>query len=187
MTLRALILIVASALAVVPPAPISVTDIDGRAWTLAAPPKGTTDLVFFIATDCPISNRYAPEIGRICGDYKARGVRCFLAYTEARVTPASIRQHRSEFTLTTLPAFIDATYALTDAAGATVTPEAAIFTSAGRVYHGRIDDLYKDVGQTRPAATRHDVRLALDAVLAGKPVAAPQTQAVGCFIERIKR
>jgi hypothetical protein len=166
--------------------PVAVTDVDGRAWSLLAPPKGAIDLVFFVATDCPISNRYAPEISRICSDYKTRGVRCFLAYTDASATPASVKQHRSEFKLTMLPAVIDKAYTLTDAAGAKVTPEAAVFTAEGRVYHGRIDDTNPEIGKTRREATRHDVRLALDAVLAGKPIAEPETQAVGCYIERIK-
>jgi hypothetical protein len=169
------------------PLPLAVRDVDGRTWTMLAPPKGTIDVVFIVGTECPISNRYAPEIARICSDYKNRGVRCFLAYPDGSVTPAAVKQQRQDFKLTdAIPAVIDKRYAITDAAGARVTPEAAIFTSTGRVYHGRIDDRNVDVGRSRATPQRRDVRLALDAVLAGKPVEQPETQAVGCYIERVK-
>lgn len=172
-------------LALAPPAALSVRDVDGRAWSLLAPPAGSIDLLFIVGVDCPISNRYAPEIGRICHDYQPRGVRCFLVYPDSSASAADVKKHRDAFGLgQSIPAIIDSRYALTDATGARVTPEAAVFTSAGRAYDGRIDDMNLDVGQTRRQATRHDLRLALDAVVAGKPVAVPETKAVGCFIER---
>jgi hypothetical protein len=83
-----------------------------------------------------------------------------------------------------VPAVIDRGFALTTAAGITVTPEVAVYTSAGRVYRGRIDDLYVNIGEARREPTRRDLRDALDAVIAGRPVAQAETTAVGCFIER---
>jgi hypothetical protein len=69
--------------------------------------------------------------------------------------------------------------------GIQVTPEAAIYSGAsGRVYRGRIDDLYASIGQSRRAPTTHDLRDALTAVLAGKSPARAETDAIGCFIER---
>jgi hypothetical protein len=65
-----------------------------------------------------------------------------------------------------------------------VTPEVAVYSSAGRIYRGRIDDLYVDAGRTRRAATRHDLRLAVDAALGGRPIAPSETEAVGCYIQR---
>ena len=160
---------------------LAAPDIDGRAWTLFAPGPLQFDLLFVISSDCPISNHYAPEIERICHDYQARGVRCFTIYADDDV--ATIKSHRHEFGYgPSIPAFKDEKYALVKAAGARVTPQAVLYSSAGRVYSGRIDDLYIDAGRVRRQATRHDLRLALDAALAGKRVAQPETQAVGCFI-----
>jgi hypothetical protein len=164
------------------PTAVTVRDIDGRPQTLLAPAGSQLDVVFFIATDCPISNRYAPEIQRICNDYRARGVHCWTVYPDAP-DAKTIAQHRHDFGFgDAVPAVIDRDRALVRLVGPTVTPEAAIYSSAGRVYRGRIDDLYVDVGRSRRAATRHDLRAALDATLAGQPVAAAQTEAVGCFI-----
>ena len=68
-------------------------------------------------------------------------------------------------------------------AGATITPEAAVFGAAPEpLYLGRIDDRYVDFGKARPEATRHDLEQALDAVLDGRPVPEPRTEAIGCFI-----
>jgi hypothetical protein len=50
------------------------------------------------------------------------------------------------------------------------------------LYRGRIDDRVADFGKRRVEPTRRDLRLALDAILAGKPVPARRTKAVGCYI-----
>lgn len=164
-------------------AALTVTDTDGKTWSLLAPAAHQLDLLFFIATDCPISNRYAPEIARICTDYRARGVRCFLVYPEAGLDNAAVSAHRREYGLAAAaPAIIDRDHALVRAAGPRVTPEAVLYSSAGRVYRGRIDDLYIDVGRSRRQATQHDVRLRIDAALVGRSIAPAETEAVGCFI-----
>lgn len=141
-------------------------------------------VLFVLAVDCPISNRYAPEMDRIVKDYAAKRVRSFFVYADAAATPARVRRHLAEFhrEMTAAPAIIDKDYALTKAIGATVTPEAAVYTAAGRVYRGRIDDLYVSLSQARQAPTRRDLRLSLDAVLGGLTVPTPETRAVGCYI-----
>ena len=163
--------------------PVAVRDIDGKPWTLLSPARGQLDLLFFLSSDCPISNRYAPEIQRVCNDYQSRGVRCFAVYPDAPDVKTVIG-HREEYGFGALvPAVIDRARALVRAVGPHVTPEAALYSPAGRVYKGRIDDLYTDVGRSRRTPTRHDLRLALDAALAGRPVTPPETEAVGCFIQ----
>ena len=71
--------------------------------------------------------------------------------------------------------------------GATITPEAVVWAGGRVQYRGRIDDRYVDLGVERPAATEHDLADAITAVLAGTPVAHPQTQAVGCYIADFAR
>ena len=164
---------------------VQVCDLDGRAWTPLTPASGEINLLVFIASDCPISNRYAPEIDRIAAAYAPRRVRTFLVYADSRAAASQVRAQVHEFHPSLrAPVIIDRGLALTEAAGATVTPEAVIVTGRGRVYRGRIDDWYENAGQARRAAQRHDLRDALDATLAGRPVAQPETTAIGCFIER---
>lgn len=165
--------------------PLVVRDIAGRSHTPLAPGRGGTHVLFFITNDCPISNRYAPEIGRLIAEYGAKGVRSFLVYAHPTLQSDVVRAHLREYYPTTqVPAIVDLGFSLTAAVGANVTPEAAVYTTAGRAYRGRIDDWYAALGQARRSPTRPDLRLALDAVLAGRPVPQPETQAVGCYIER---
>jgi hypothetical protein len=167
-------------------APLVVRDLDGKTSTPLAPPPGAVHLLIFVSADCPISARYSPEINRIVRDYGARGVRTWLVYADAQAQPAAVRANLADFhpglQATTV---IDTGLRLTIATDAKVTPEAMVYTSAGRRYLGRIDDLYDGLAQpSRRTAAHHDLRNALDAVIAGRPVPAPITQPIGCFIER---
>jgi hypothetical protein len=169
-------------------APLAVSDIDGHVWTPLSPATGETNLIFFVSADCPVSARYAPEIDRIAASYATRGVRTWLVYADLTATIPSVRENLRAFhPHASTPAIIDAGFQLTTAVDATITPEAAIYTSSGRVYRGRIDDLYVSIGKSRREALHHDVREALDAIVAGRSVPTPQTDAVGCFIERPRR
>ena len=56
------------------------------------------------------------------------------------------------------------------------------FAISRLLYRGRIDDRVADFGKRRVEPTRRDLRLALDDILAGKPVQTRLTKAVGCYI-----
>ena len=160
--------------------------LSASAWAAEplAPPNasGRPTVVYFVLRDCPISNQFAPEMNRICSEYEKRGVDCFLAYTDPDLTPESLAEHRADFSHR-IPAVHDAEHAWVALAGATITPEAALFDAQGKLaYRGRVNNLYAALGKARRQATRHDLRDALDAVLAGKPVATPRTEAIGCYI-----
>jgi mono/diheme cytochrome c family protein len=74
-----------------------------------------------------------------------------------------------------------------DQLGAVRTPEVFVLDRDRTVrYHGRIDDQHL-VGRQRPAPTREDLKLALEELLAGKPVSVPETTAVGCHIGRVPK
>jgi hypothetical protein len=184
MTTRAVVLVLGLAALAAAPSPLTVRDIDGRTWTPLAPAAGEVNLLVFVATDCPISRRYAPEVDRIAAQYRARHVQTFLIYADPPLDRTRVRANLEEFhSGLGAPAIVDTELRLTSATGVTVTPEVVVMTRAGRAYRGRIDDLYVSAGQSRRAAQHHDLREALDAVLAGKPVAPSETKAVGCFIE----
>lgn len=155
-------------------------DLDGR--TVPALAADAVTVLLFTRTDCPISNRYAPEVRRVHEEYAGRGVELRLVYVDPDQDADAIRRHLDEYEYD-LPALLDGDHELVALAGATVTPEAAVFDRDGTlVYRGRIDDRYVDFGTARAEPTRRDLRLALDAVLAGREVETPTTRAVGCFI-----
>jgi hypothetical protein len=145
-------------------------------------------VIVFTSTDCPISNRYAPEIRRLVARFGPSGIAFRLVYPNPSETRGAIHEHRASYDLQHgIEAFRDPEQALAKSSGATVTPEAVVYSGGRVVYRGRIDDRYVDLGRERPSATVHDLADALDAVLTGKPVANRQTQAVGCFIADFKR
>jgi hypothetical protein len=139
-------------------------------------------VLIFVSADCPVSNRYAPEIQRLYGEFAPKGFRFTLVYPNPSDDVAVIARHTKEYGLP-ITVERDPAHALVKKAQATVTPEVVVFDSKDRVvYRGRIDDRFVELGRERPAATRQDLRNALNAVLAGRPVNPANTQAVGCFI-----
>jgi thiol-disulfide isomerase/thioredoxin len=139
-------------------------------------------VLLFISTECPYSNRYAPEIQRLYKAFTSRGVRFWLVYPSRSDTPPVIAKHLKAFGYPDI-VLRDRSDPLLKLASPTVTPEAAVFDAARkRVYQGRIDDRFVELMKERLAPTTHDLEQALTAVLAGKPVFPATTQAVGCFI-----
>ena len=139
-------------------------------------------MFLFTRTDCPISNRYAPEVHRLHAKFANRGVDFWLVYPDPDESAEAIRQHIEEYDYALRP-LKDPEHTLVRLTEARVTPEAAVFAGVGNmVYRGRIDDRYVDFGKARAAATTHDLEQALLATLDGRPVADPTTEAVGCYI-----
>src|SRR5262249_28307631 len=144
---------------------------------------GAANILFYISSDCPISNSYAPEIQRLCEQYGSKGVGCSLFYEDVDLTTSAVRKHLEEYRYRGIPAAIDNARKVATEAKATVTPQAVVVDAKGDIrYRGRIDNFYADFGQPRRQVTVHDLRDSLDAILAGKPVANPETQVLGCYI-----
>lgn len=162
----------------------TLTDIDGSSHgSLEHPEAGRWTALFFVRTDCPVSNQYAPEIRRICSAYAPQGLQCLLVYADGHDDVAAVRQHREDFGYS-LPAIRDPGHSLVAQAGATITPEVAVFAAgASMAYRGRIDNLYTELGRPRQQVTERDLRDALDDLVAGREVRKARTQATGCYIE----
>ena len=163
----------------------AVRDVDGQPMDVLKPAQGTgrINVLLFVSSDCPISNGYAPALQKICSAYARQGVACSLFYEDAAIEPAAVRAHLKEFGYSGIPAAIDAGASVARQVKATVTPQAVVIDASGRVrYRGRIDNRYLDLGKPRRVVTAHDLEAALDAVLAGRAVATPDTPAVGCYI-----
>src|SRR5262249_24959657 len=151
---------------------LALRDVDGREVRPLQEPAAAASVFLFVRTDCPISNRYAPEVRRLHERFAARGVVFWLVYPAPAESPEAIRAHVKAFGYP-MRALRDPEHALTAAAGARVTPESAVYaTSNGAarlVYHGRIDDRQVDFGRARPAPTRRDLEDVLAAVVEGRP------------------
>lgn len=140
-------------------------------------------VLYFIASDCPISNRTLPEMLRVEHEFASQGVRFFFVYPNTTETPATIRGHRNAYGIGS-NTLTDPDQALARLTAANTTPEAALLIAQRDalkpVYVGRIDDRYLSIGTERPVPTRHDLESAISALLAGHAVPPPGGPAVGC-------
>jgi hypothetical protein len=162
-----------------------LVDLEGRAVNPFQHANGKIVVFLFVRTDCPISNRYAPTIQALSAQYK-KSAEFFLVYPVRSETSEQIRNHIMEFGYKLRP-LRDPDGELVKVAQTKVTPEGAVFTADGRLlYHGRIDDWYAEFGRSRTAPSTHELSAAVEAAVAGKPVAVATMPAVGCFLPDLK-
>jgi hypothetical protein len=139
-------------------------------------------VLVFTMQDCPIANGYVPTLNKLVDEYGPRGVRLLLVHVDSQLTADTARKHAEEYQIKA-PVVIDWKHEWVNRAGATRSPEAVVFSPAGEIlYSGRIDDRYAGFGKRRAHVSSHDLRDALDAILANRPVARSKTEAIGCFI-----
>jgi peroxiredoxin len=140
-------------------------------------------VIVFLGNDCPIARACAPRLAELARAFGPRGVAFLGVNANAQDSLVGLgayaRAHKLPF-----PLLKDADHALADRLGAERTPEAFVLDERRAVrYRGRIDDQYS-VGARRGRPTRHDLALALEALLAGQPVSSPRTSSPGCLIGR---
>src|SRR5262245_34140024 len=108
---------------------LQLLDLNGRPVDPLQTTANVKAVVFvFTATDCPISNRYAPEVQRLHREFAAKGVRFWLVYPNPAESADAIRAHGQSFGYPA-DALRDPKQQLVKMAKATVTPEAAVFVN----------------------------------------------------------
>jgi thiol-disulfide isomerase/thioredoxin len=153
--------------------------------TLDDLPKSKAYLLVFVNTTCPLVKRYLPVLNRLEKEYRGKGVQ-FIAVNAGgddsiRAMAAQAVEHDAEF-----PFVRDQSARCALALGVKRTPEVAVLDGQRKLcYRGRIDDQYR-IGGARPQPTRHDLKEALDAILAGKAVAVAETPLDGCVITPVE-
>ena len=160
---------------------------DGRTppVTLAVDESRPVVVVAFLGTECPVAKLYAVTLSEIAKTYHGRGVMVYGVDANSQDSleeiAAMVRRQELPF-----PVYRDAGNVIADRFGAERTPEVFVLDAERTVkYHGRIDDRF-GVGYVKDIATTHELTDAIDAVLAGKNVKTPMTEAIGCQIGRVK-
>jgi peroxiredoxin len=154
-------------------------DADGKEHSLNSLKGKNGSVLIFISVQCPISNAYNERMEKLAQDYGSRGV-TIIGVNANNTEPAdAVKAHAAEKHLT-FPILKDPGNKIADRLGATRTPEAYFLDANNRLlYHGRIDN-NKDESQIES----RDLREALDAALAGKPIQKTTATAFGCTIKR---
>ena len=157
----------------------SLPDVNGKDTSLKslAGKKGT--VLLFIAVQCPVSNAYNERMEKLAQDYNAKGIAVIGINSNVKEDADAVKAHASANKLS-FPILKDPSNKIADKLGAGVTPEAYFLDASNKlIYHGRIDNSRN--GDNIEAT---DLRNAIDASLAGKPVEKSEAKAFGCSIKR---
>ncbi len=168
------------------PAPdFRLPDTDGRTVSLSDFKGAQALLVMFICGHCPFVKHVRGELARLAKEYQARGVGVVAIMSNdvqqyPQDGPAGMKAEKAELGYT-FPYLFDETQAVAQAYRAACTPDLFLFDAKQRlVYRGQLDD--SRPGKSLPV-TGEDLRAALDAVLAGRPVDPKQRASIGCNIK----
>jgi thiol-disulfide isomerase/thioredoxin len=153
---------------------LSIADVAGKAGTL----------VIFTCNHCPFAKDWEQRIVELANTYSGKGIGVVLVNANDPATHAEDgyeeMQARAKSRGMKVPYVVDATSGVARAFGASVTPEAFLFDKAGKLaYHGTIDDNRKEPDKVKARYLKD----ALDAVVAGKAPAVPETKGLGCGIK----
>lgn len=164
---------------------VSAQDLSGKSVDVFAVAAGKPVVLIFLRTDCPISNRYAPTIEALGQKYSGAAV-MLLVYPDKAETSANINKHLQEYGYT-IAAVKDTQHALVKLSKVEMTPEVAVFNGKRElIYHGRIDNWYKEFGRARSAPTTHELDDAIRAALNSHHPAPASVSGVGCYISDLQ-
>ena len=140
----------------------------------------TIEVRIFVLEDCPIARQYAPEIKRLQATFQPKGVRFTLVHVDPHTTDASAKRFAKAFGFT-FGYLLDPKHKLAKAAGVQAVPTASVHANGKLTYVGRIDNRYPELGVLKKP-TRADLRIAIEEILAGKPITEAKTKVIGCVL-----
>ncbi len=149
--------------------------------------SGTLDgkelaVVIWNSVTCPICVPYDAILPGISEAYADKGVAFIGINSNSTESDDQVAQHLTDAGFN-FPVLRDAGNEVADRYGASVTPEVYIVDSDMRLrYHGRINDNPRD----EAAAENHDLKNALEALVAGNEPPVTVTLARGCTIKRVR-
>jgi peroxiredoxin len=160
----------------------TLPDTDGNPVRLA-PADADATVVAFTCNHCPYALAWHDRLNDVAREYAPRGVRLLFVnandatrYPRDSAEAMKARVDRGEFAA---PYLHDESQAVARAWGARTTPDIFVVDRDGILaYRGAPDGDHGD-----PALRAQWLRSALEAVLAGRPVAQPETEPVGCSIK----
>jgi len=168
------------------PAPgFRLPDLDGRTVELADFASRPALLVMFICPHCPYVKHVRGGLSALAREYQERGVGVVAIMSndvaqQPDDAPAGMKAEKEEADYV-FPYLFDETQEVARAYRAACTPDLYVFDGARRlVYRGQLDDSRPGNGVP---VTGRELRAALDAVLADRPVETKQRASVGCNIK----
>src|SRR5918995_4195838 len=150
----------------------TLPDYDNKERSLKSLAGKNGTVLLFIAVQCPVSNAYNERMEKLAQDYKAKGIAVIGINSNVAEDAAAVKAHAAENKLS-FPILKDPGNKIADKLGASVTPEAYFLDVKNKLlYHGRIDN-----SRNAAEVQTSDLRNALDATLADKPVEKTEAKA----------
>lgn len=169
-----------------PAPPFELRDVvSGKVYTLKSFADRAALLVMFICRHCPYVVHVRQELAKLGADYRNTALGIIAISSNDPVTypddaPPKLKEMAEQLGFS-FPLCFDETQEVAKAYHAVCTPEFFLFDRDRLlVYHGQLDD--SRPGNTKPVTGR-DLRAAIDAVLAGRPVNQVQHPSMGCSIK----
>jgi peroxiredoxin len=167
----------------------SALDSNGKTWSLADL-KGKVVVLETMNQDCPYVRKHynATNMQTQQREAAAKGVIWLIVASSAQgeqgyVTAAQANEFVQKRSAAPAAFLLDPQSRIARAYGATVTPHMYIVDASGvLVYRGGIDSIPSSNQADIPKAKQY-VRVALDEVLAGKPVSEASTRPYGCTLK----
>ncbi|PWL30239.1 thioredoxin family protein [uncultured Roseivirga sp.] len=159
--------------------------ISGKTVSLDKLKSDKATVIMFICNHCPFVKHVDEAIVSLAKDYQARGV-SFIAISSNDVEnypqdSPELMKEEAEKVGYTFPYLYDETQEVAKAYDAACTPDFYVFDKDLKcAYRGQLDD--SRPGNDKPV-TGKDLRAALDEILEGKEVSAPQIPSLGCNIK----
>jgi peroxiredoxin len=142
--------------------------------------RGKVTVVMFFSTRCPISNAFNFRRNTIYRDFRKR-VNFLVVDSNSNESLEEVRAYASEVGFD-FPVYRDVNNQASDRFGVLATTDTFVMDSSGVMrYHGYIEDALNP-----ERTTKQGLRLAIEAVLEGKPVEMAESRARGCAIRRSK-
>lgn len=155
--------------------------VDGQTHALSDLKASKAVVVIFTCNHCPVAQAYEERFKQLTAAYRERGV-AVVAISVSRF-PADDFPHmqaRAKEQGYNFAYLYDRSQEIGRRYGATNTPHVFVLNADRKIaYMGAFDDSWDDVDAVREPY----VRLALDAVLAGKTPEITETRPIGCSIE----
>lgn len=157
----------------------------GKMYSLDAFHGKDALLVMFICRHCPYVKHVEQEIAKIGKDYQDKKLGIIAISSNDPTTypddaPDQLKEMAKRLGFR-FPFCFDEQQEIAKAYKAACTPDFYLFDAQRRlVYRGQLDD--SRPGNNKPVTGR-DLRAAIDAVLAGKPVDDKQKPSIGCSIK----
>lgn len=160
-------------------------DAAGNGIDVATQSEKQLTVICFLGTECPLARHYGRRLSQMNEEFAPRNVRFVGVNSNLQDSPKDVSEFVKEFRIT-FPILKDPGNQVADQFGARFMAEVFVLDQTLAVrYQGRVDDQYQP-GATHTQPSRNDLRMALEELLAGKPVSVPKTEITGCTIGRVK-